>query len=249
MTETVSAVPLELVHGLSPLIREDAESMGGRSPSWSSWRELLDRCADPGRRRELDRFAERTSELTSHERRGLADALDEVQVDSKRWLIANLADHRDLSECSLVILGGWYGVLPLLVNWLAASPPRLMRSIDMDETVGAAGERLIGALYDNIEYQTADVMALDYQEIAGLPDPIVVNTICEHLPDFAGWWERIPRGQFVVLQSNDYFPCPDHVNCVHDLDEFKAQAPMSETLFAGVLPLSLMKRFMLIGRR
>jgi hypothetical protein len=42
---------------------------------------------------------------------------------------------------------------------------------------------------------------------------------------------------------------PEHVNCVRDLAEFRAQAPMRETLFAGARALRRYTRFMLIGRK
>ena len=54
------------------------------------------------------------------------------------------------------------------------------------------------------------MLDLDYgPPIASPADPrtgdLVINTSCEHLPDFDRWWKRIPAGQQVVLQSNDYF--------------------------------------------
>jgi hypothetical protein len=83
---------------------------------------------------------------------------------------------------------------------------------------------------------------------AGAAPDLVVNTACEHLGDFAGWSRRIPPGQLVALQSNDYFACTEHVNCVPDLDAFRAEAPLAEVLFAGARPQKKYTRFMLIGR-
>jgi hypothetical protein len=104
-------------------------------------------------------------------------------------------------------------------------------------------------LYDNIEYRHADAMRLDYADIVQNPGSIVINTICEHLPFFAAWWDRIPKGQFLVLQNNNYYLCPDHVNALESLIEMKKQAPMSKVLFEGALPLLKWKRFMLIGSK
>ena len=53
----------------------------------------------------------------------------------------------------------------------------------------------------------------------------------------------------MVLQSNDYFSCDEHVNCVTTLQAFEQQAPLSETLFSGQLKLKKYTRFMQIGRR
>jgi len=59
----------------------------------------------------------------------------------------------------------------------------------------------------------------------------------------------VPAGQLIVLQSNDYYACREHVNCVPDLGAFQAQAPMTLVLFAGARPLRRYVRFMLIGRK
>jgi len=71
----------------------------------------------------------------------------------------------------------------------------------------------------------------------------------QHLPDFTGWYARIADGQLLVLQSNDYFACAEHVGCVPDLAAFAAQAPMRERLFEGAQRMRRYTRFMLIGRK
>ncbi len=77
-----------------------------------------------------------------------------------------------------------------------------------------------------------------------------MNTSCEHLPDFAGWFARVPAGQLVVLQSNDYYAMDEHVNCVPDLAAFRAQAPLARALYSpGRDRTSTTRRFMLIGRK
>jgi hypothetical protein len=92
---------------------------------------------------------------------------------------------------------------------------------------------------------TADMHALDY---AALGADTVINTSCEHLADFAGWYAKLPPGTLAVLQSNDMTGEPAHVNCAPDLPAFQAQAPMAEPLYAGTLPRKRYTRFMLIGR-
>jgi hypothetical protein len=99
--------------------------------------------------------------------------------------------------------------------------------------------------------RTADMLALDYDAKAGGGDhfDLVINTSCEHLDDFGGWYDRVPAGQLLVLQSNDYFACGEHVNCVADLAALRAQAPMRDVLFAGQRAMRRYVRFMLIGRK
>jgi hypothetical protein len=241
-------ISLDAVRSIASSIRaHDDDNSTDPAPNVESRQALSS--VDPNRRDELQRFIDRLGVLTDEERWGLDDAMDEVQMASKLWLIDELIKSRDVASSSMVILGAWYGILPLLINWRVARPPERMLCIDIDAAALTAGERLIGALYDNIEYRLADAMTLDYEEIAQDPDSIVVNTICEHLPLFTTWWDRIPKGQFLVLQNNNYFLCPDHVNALESLDEMKKQAPMSEVLFEGALPLLKWKRFMLIGSK
>ena len=62
---------------------------------------------------------------------------------------------------------------------------------------------------------------------AARPD-LVVNTSCEHIADVRGWLDMLPKGTRVLLQSNDYFAEPTHINCVASLDEFRAQAQLAD---------------------
>ena len=198
---------------------------------------------------ELQRLADTLELLNDEERSGLDEAIDDIQIASKLWLIDELTRVTDVASRQMVVLGAWYGILPLLLNWRLAQPPAHMLCVDIDPAAVHAGKRLIGPLFDNVEYRVGDAMTFDYEAFHGHPKSIVVNTVCEHLPLFTTWWDSIPPGQLVVLQSNDYFICPDHVNAVHSLEEMKSQAPMSRVLFAGALPLLQWHRFMLIGHR
>ena len=222
--------------------------------------DLVARCGDAGRRREVERFVELLGALPEAERRDVGSALDQIQVRSKLWLIDELAARRDLAGSTLFVLGGWYGVLPMLCNWRLDEPPRRMVSVDVDPRACELGRRVIGAIHPNVEHRCADVMELDYAAIAGDGSPIVINTICEHLPDIRAWWDRVPAGQFVVLQNNNYRACRDHVNAVAGVREMLAQTPLSDLQFAGELHvpelvydggvhLPALDRFMLVGRR
>ncbi len=198
---------------------------------------------------ELRRLVDKLGVLSDQERSGLDEAIDEIQIASKLWLVDELTKVADVRSRQMVVLGAWFGILPLLLNWRLPEPPAHMLCVDIDPVPVHGGQRLIGSLFDNIEYRVADAMTFDYATFHQHPQSIVVNTVSEHLPLFTTWWDGIPDGQLVVLQSNDYFICPDHVNAVHSLEEMKAQAPMSQVLFEGSLPLLQWHRFMLIGRR
>jgi hypothetical protein len=129
-------------------------------------------------------------------------------------------------------------------------------SIDIDPRCAAIAES-VNATHvraGRFTARTADMLELDYGAVApsgagGGKADLVINTSCEHLAEFGRWYERVPAGQRLVLQSNDYFACDQHVNCVADLAAFQAQAPMREVLFAGERRMRRYVRFMLIGRK
>ncbi len=240
-------VPVELVCELGEAVAlhlYDYDGPVGEAPAVAPLIARIGRATDVGP--DVDAFIRRIdADLPDDARRDFAVAVHPVQVRSKLWLIDELARHCDLAATPMLVLGGWYGILPLLLNWRLACPPPRMVTIDIDAAAVAVGRQIVGAAYENVEFRIADAMELDY----GAED-VVVNTICEHLPDLAGWWERIPLGRLVAVQSNNYTGCPDHVSAVKSLDAFKAQLPMSEPLFEGVLPLPpYFDRYMLIGRR
>ena len=249
-TPPTKVLPSDLVRELG--LQMSNHVMEGHGPLAQAHivREKLARCDAIGRRGEVEQFVQNfDDEVTDNMRREFAISVHPVQVGSKLWLIDELGRHCDLSASSLVMLGAWYGILPLIINWRLANPPRQMVCIDSDPAVCEAGARMIGSLYAHIEYRCADAMELDYSGLDTRYPPVVINTICEHLPDLAGWWGRIPHGQLVVVQNNNYTECPDHINCVHSTEQFRQQCPLSELLFEGALHFPELDRFMLIGRR
>jgi hypothetical protein len=77
----------------------------------------------------------------------------------------------------------------------------------------------------------------------------IVNTSCEHIENFDTWYNKIPKGKLVILQTNDYVENEDHVNCSLDLPAFEAQTPMTTCLYSGELQLEKYTRYMRIGYR
>ena len=78
------------------------------------------------------------------------------------------------------------------------------------------------------------------------PDSIV-NTSCEHIEDFNKWWDKIPPGSLLILQTNDGFDIPGHINCVKDLEDFEKQTPFTTTIYSGAKQMPKFIRFMRIG--
>ncbi len=191
--------------------------------------------------------------LTRHREPDLGHALNPNQIASKRWLADALAGAAGGRFGTVTVLGGWFGVLPaMLLDDRRLTIGRVV-SVDIDPRCEAVARSLNATHVASGRFAavTADMHAIAYAPPAARDaDPdLVVNTSCEHLADFAGWFGRVPVGQLVALQSNDYYAIAEHVNCVPDLAAFRAQAPLARTLFAGEQPRKRYRRFMLIGRK
>ena len=191
------------------------------------------------------------------------DALSWGQLKSKRWLVD------ELTKCNVelrtvFILGGWYGTLAsMLFN--SDMVIHYIRSFDLDETCQPIADKVNNTQVQNnwrFKAITDDMFNINYDAhtwstwsaknnrnsfpITDRPDTII-NTSCEHIDKFELWYDRIPKGKLVVLQSNNYSDLPEHVNCVKSLRAFEKQTPMQDVLFEGMLQLSKYKRYMRIG--
>jgi hypothetical protein len=183
----------------------------------------------------------------------LGVALNRNQVTSKLWLVESLRQFAGAAYGTVTVLGGWFGVLgAILLSDRRLSIGRVV-SVDLDPRCARVAESLNASEVRTGRFvaRTADMRTLDYSPatVAARPPDLLINTSCEHIVGFEGWYERVPAGQLLVLQSNDYYAIADHVNCVPDLDAFRAQAPLREELFAGMQPHKRYRRFMLIGRK
>ncbi len=74
---------------------------------------------------------------------------------------------------------------------------------------------------------------------------MVINTSCEHMNN--DWFDNLPDGTFVVLQTNDYFENKQHSNCCNNLADAKDKYPMQSYFYEGKIDTRLYNRFMLIG--
>jgi hypothetical protein len=75
----------------------------------------------------------------------------------------------------------------------------------------------------------------------------VVNTSCEHIADLRGWLDLLPAGTRVLLQSNNYFSEPSHINCMASLGDFEAAVRLGDIAFSGEFPMKKYTRYMIIG--
>ncbi len=189
--------------------------------------------------------------LTHHQEPRLATALNKNQMASKLWLADALFEAVGARLGSVLILGGWMGVLAAVLLHDRRFAIERITSIDIDPHCApvALAMNATHVKTGRFAAKTADMLALDYSHASDARADVVVNTSCEHLIEFDRWYARVPPAQLVVLQSNDYFACAEHVNCVPDLATFRARAPLSDVLFAGERRMRRYTRFMLVGRK
>jgi hypothetical protein len=198
----------------------------------------------------------------------LQHALNHNQIACKTWLLDALYGALGGRFGTVALLGGWYGVLGALLLGDARFRVDRVVSFDIDPDCTRIARALNrdAVAEGRFEARTADVRELDYAGLNrgangggapaaagraaanGAPD-LAINTSCEHIAPTRAWYDRVPEGMLQAHQSNDYYDCPEHVNCLPDLDAFKADLPMRELLYQGTMARKKYTRFMLIGRK
>ena len=187
--------------------------------------------------------------LTQHQEPRLAAALNKNQMASKLWLADALFEAVGARLGSVLILGGWMGVLAAVLLHDQRFAIERIASVDIDPRCAPVALAMNATHVEAGRFaaKTADMLALDYSHASDTRADVVVNTSCEHLPEFDRWYARIPPGQLLVMQSNDYFAVAGHVNCAPDLATFRRQAPLATLQFAGQKQMRRYIRFMQIG--
>jgi len=181
--------------------------------------------------------------IAKHPKADIANAFNHKQVACKMWARDELFNVCGGKFEHIWILGGWYGIFAAMLLEDVRFDIGRIDSIDIDADVAAVAETMNGEA-PGFRAVTADMYALDYS--SAMPD-LVVNTSCEHIADVRGWLNLLPKGTKVLLQSNDYFAEPTHINCVESQEAFERLAGLADVRFAGALPQKKYNRFMLIG--
>jgi len=192
-----------------------------------------------------------------------ADCFSRGQLESKLWLLTELGK-LNVELGTVFLCAGWYATLATM---LFESDIKIdkVRSFDIDESCVDIAETFNKPWFvDEWRFKsiTQNIMDINYNQhvwqywsnannrmsypITDSPDTII-NTSCEHIENFQEWYDLIPDGKLVVLQSNNYYEIEEHVNCVRSIEEFAVKAPMDNILYSGELDLPKYKRFMLIG--
>jgi hypothetical protein len=161
----------------------------------------------------------------------LSDALSWGQLKSKRWLVEQLQNANQMLRNSsnnqqsmqlgtVFLCGGWYATIADMLFKSGISIQKI-RSFDIDPACAPIAEcinkpyvidewKFKAATVDihNLRYDRFDYVThkSDGTELKLLDTATsVINTSCEHIFDFENWYDHIPRGMLVAVQSNDYF--------------------------------------------
>ena len=202
----------------------------------------------PAQEVHINRLAE---SVNSHQELNWTDALSRNQVKSKLWLIEKMSElgmYPKLrkvtdSTTNVLLVGGWVGMLPFLADMKGKYLDTVI-NVDIDTTVHVAAQELNSVTQSALKVSGADVRKLNIKQYS---NPIVIDTIVEHFEKHGEWVKTLPPGTKVVLQGNDMFHVPDHVNCHKTLEEFVESCGLNNIVWAGELSLYKCTRYMAIG--
>lgn len=183
------------------------------------------------------------------------DAFASGQILSKLWLAETLEDvigHQYITDpLRILIIGGWYGQLHLIFRLRKQLRIDYTTSLDIDPEVKDTAEILNETwIWQSRKFSavTADANEFSYDS---KDFNLVINTSVEHI-ESKKWFENIPAGNLVVLQSNDMIH-DDHHNNHRSLQQFVEEYKMTQCFYDGVkafsYPDQVFKRYMIIGRK
>jgi hypothetical protein len=144
-------------------------------------------------------------------------SFDRGLVFNKLWLLHELEKIQDKFG-TIYILGAWYGNMSILLakSWIQYNH---IVNVDRNDDVIRAAKRMGRMLnIGNTEYMVKDANRLNYQQLD--QDGLVINTSCHDIEN-QGWFDHIPAGVMVALQSRD--------DVDHDLDDYD----LGQTLYQG----------------
>ena len=128
----------------------------------------------------------------------LAGSFDRGLIFNKLWLIHELAKIKHTFS-TIYILGSWYGNLSILLARSDIDYKHIV-NVDTDAKRVRQGQAIAKQMHvaDRIEPMVADANELDYRQLDS--NGLVVNCSIHDMPN-SGWFDHIPRGVMVALQS------------------------------------------------
>jgi len=189
------------------------------------------------------------------------DAFSIGQLESKKWVV-DILEYLDPNLGITFILCGWYAILSSMLFYSNLKIEKI-RSFDKDETCYEIADSINKTNYNRswkFKAIKEDILNIDFKShkwqmwsnsnkrmcypITDIPNTII-NTSCEHTTDY--WYDKIPEGKLVVLQSNNFTEIKEHVNCVFSIDEMIEKYKMNKIFFSGEKNFEKYSRYMLVG--
>jgi hypothetical protein len=181
------------------------------------------------------------------------DAFSSGQVLSKLWLaekLENVVIYNHLPQPRKILcLGGWYGMTNFILRTRNNIKIEKFRNIDKDQKSCEIADK-INNLWEWQQWQfksiqeDANSFEYDHNDF-----DTVINTSVEHISN-KQWFDKIPEGTLVVLQSNNMKHndhCYNHNSVLELIDDFF----LREILYQGQkyfeYPDWDFYRFMIIG--
>ena len=163
--------------------------------------------------------------------RSIANSVNSNQIKNKKWLLRHLKTYLDMYiDPKIVVAAGWHGLTAHLIN-------KQVVSFDRDPTCAKV------KLFPNVSYQTSDIENFDPSQYN-----IIICTSCEHISDkvLNDFLSKKNDACLVVLQSNNYYGIPEHINCKSSCDEF-ADSVNFKILDKFTLKFNKYNRFMVFA--
>jgi len=162
---------------------------------------------------------------------------------SKMWLAEKLLEsNRKFS--SIYILGSWYGNMGYVLDRLDVPYQKIINVDTNKDWLKFSHGLLTHAGIKNLQSMNKDANKLNYQQAD--KNSLVINTSENDIPG-KNWWNNLPSGIMVAIQSRDQSTNQRYKN----LKEFDQAYPMTKTFFSGKLnltdPETGYQRFMKIG--
>ena len=187
--------------------KDDLRKLIIEDNTWKLW-PLLDSCVD-------SQFTAAFKSFFINETEIWDDCFSRGQLKSKLWIIKELSELKvDLG--TVFLCAGWYATLATMLFESGIKVDKI-RSFDIDESCVDIAETFNKPwVKDNWKFKssTKDIMDINYEferyeviradgttcPLDDTPDTII-NTSCEHIENFAEWYDKIPAGKLVILQS------------------------------------------------
>jgi hypothetical protein len=137
---------------------------------------------------------------------------------NKLWLLHELQKIQDQFS-TIYILGSWYGNMSILLAKSEIQYDHIV-NVDQDAAVVRRAHQIsrVMGIDDRIEPMVRDANELDYRQLD--QDGLVINCSCHDMEN-QGWFDHIPAGVLVALQSRD------------DVDDDLSEYHLSDTLYQG----------------